>query len=293
MSNELTVVEYKSLSGIAVTLDAETVKKSLTRGKSQVTDQEVAFFLRTCQAKQLDPFEDGEVFLIKFGDTPAQLVVGCNAYLRRAQRFPNYRGMKSGITVCIKKGDGYEIIKKEGSCVYKVIGEILIGGWCRVRKALPNGEIEETFIEVSLEEYNKGTATWKNLPATMINKVAKSQALRTAFSEHNEGLYTIEELEASGKFDNYHVDEKSGEVIEVDATVSENASKEEIKIMFKEAQDRLGVEKGNLLVKELMNKEGIECSSDLTKDAYKRIMSVINTFVATNEKSETNGENAE
>ena len=49
-----------------------------------------------------------------------------------------------------------------------------------------------------LEEYRKDTAIWKEKPATMIQKVAESQALRKAFSAS--GLYIPEEFgEPEGK----------------------------------------------------------------------------------------------
>ena len=53
-----------------------------------------------------------EVYLIKYDDkAPAQLVVGCHAYIRRADHFPDYRGFSAGITVI--RGDGMEPIQKE------------------------------------------------------------------------------------------------------------------------------------------------------------------------------------
>ena len=55
MANELMEVKFESLSGIMVQLDAATVRNTLTRGNGNVSDQEVAMFLRTCQAKKLDP----------------------------------------------------------------------------------------------------------------------------------------------------------------------------------------------------------------------------------------------
>ena len=82
MSKELSKVEYQSISGIPVELDAETVIKYCARGNGNITQQEVALFLRTCQAKRLDPLENGEVYLIKYDNTkPAQIVVGKHAYL--------------------------------------------------------------------------------------------------------------------------------------------------------------------------------------------------------------------
>ena len=77
MANELMTGAVVSLAGRRGRGDAATVRNTLTRGNGNVSDQEVAMFLRTCQAKKLDPLENGEVYLIKYDDkAPAQLVVG-------------------------------------------------------------------------------------------------------------------------------------------------------------------------------------------------------------------------
>lgn len=190
MSNELRKVEYQSISGIQVELDADTVIKYCARGNGNITPQEVALFLRTCQAKRLDPLENGEVYLIKYDNTkPAQIVVGKHAYLRRADRNPEYRGKKSGIVI-VRDG---KVIQKEGCCLYKVLNETLIGGWCRVFRRRAGADVDEEFYrEVALEEYSSGQANWKVKPATMIEKVAVSQCLRDAFPNDYEGLYSLQ-----------------------------------------------------------------------------------------------------
>ena len=145
--NMLSVVKYDA-GGVEIKLEPETVKNYLVRGNGKVTDQEVLFFIRTCQAQKLNPLVYGEVYLIKFGNEPAQLVIGKETYMKRAFKNPNYNGMKSGIVV--QRGE--EIIQKEGTCLYP--SETLLGGWCRVYHELNNKETE-TFKEVSLQEYQK------------------------------------------------------------------------------------------------------------------------------------------
>lgn len=279
MNNELTKVEFKSLSGINVQLDAQTVKNTLTRGNGQVTDQEVAMFIRTCQAKALDPFENGEVYLIKYDNkAPAQLVVGCHAYVRRADHFPDYRGHKCGITVVRDSGNGIpEIIQKEGSCVYKAIGETLIGGWCRVFRERIKGNVEETFVEVSLEEYSTGKSNWSSKPATMIQKVAKSQAFRAAFPNEYEGLYTIDEMQASGAIPaQYQVNEATGEVIEVEAE-EPKITQAQRKAMFSAIQSVFtDKDTANKKMKELIAEEGYNSTAGMPLSAYERIMKKIN-----------------
>lgn len=72
--------------------------------------------MKTCQAQKLNPFAQGEAYLIKFGSDPAQMVVGKDAYMRRAEENPAYRGHKSGIVVL----RGEQVIQKEGTCLYPV-----------------------------------------------------------------------------------------------------------------------------------------------------------------------------
>ena len=132
-------VSYEVL-GTRVDLDLQFVKKYLVRGRADLTsDQEVVFFMNTCKMQGLNPLAQGEVYLIKYSkDDPAQLVVGKDAYLRRAYSNPDYLYKNDGIVV----QRGSDIIQKEGCCLYP--GEVLIGGWCRVH-FMRNGKERETF----------------------------------------------------------------------------------------------------------------------------------------------------
>lgn len=162
------------------------MKRYLVRGNpDKITDQEIVFFMNTCKMQKLNPLVAGEVYCIKFGNDPAQMVVGKGAYLRRAYEHPDYLCKEDGIVV-LRNG---EVIQKEGCCLYP--GEQLIGGWCRVHFNR-NGQERTAFKEVSFSEYDKGQANWKSKPATMICKVATSQCVREAFPKDYEGLYSEE-----------------------------------------------------------------------------------------------------
>lgn len=90
MNNSLTKITYETSLG-TVELDFQTVKNYLVRGQAdKITDQEVILFMKTCQAQKLNPFAQGEAYLIKFGSDPAQMVVGKDAYMRRAEENPAY-----------------------------------------------------------------------------------------------------------------------------------------------------------------------------------------------------------
>lgn len=270
MANELQKVQFESMSGIMVTLDEETVIKFCTRGNGRITPQEVALFLRTCQAKKLDPLENGEVYLIKYDDkAPAQIVVGKHAYLRRADRNPDYRGKKSGITVV----RGNQVIQKEGCCLYEVLGEVLIGGWCRVSRLRHGTQIvEETFKEVALSEYSSGQANWRSKPGTMIEKVAISQCLRESFPNDYEGLYSEDEMIASGAIpvDDYHVidgGEENNPPAE-DPVITQEQRKE----LFRYARDQIGQDAVNDVVKEVLSEFELSGTAAMTVSVYEKVM---------------------
>jgi len=274
MSTELKMVEYQSISGIPVKLDADTVIRYCARGNGKITPQEVALFLRTCQAKRLDPLENGEVYLIKYDDTkPAQIVVGKHAYLRRADRNPEYRGKKSGIVI-VRDG---KVIQKEGCCLYKVLNETLIGGWCRVLRRRAGAEVDEEFYrEVALEEYSSGQANWKMKPATMIEKVAVSQCLRDAFPNDYEGLYSEDEMLASGAIPaDYTV---VGEGGSGDAPRPEEPPEDPVitvkqrEALFELARNHFDPDVVNDVVRSIIGEFGLNSTKGMTVSVYDQVM---------------------
>ena len=55
------------------------------------------------------------------------------------------------------------------------------------------------YDEVPLEEYSTGKSSWQKMPGTMIRKVALVHALREAFPEDFQGLYSPEEMGRAGE----------------------------------------------------------------------------------------------
>ena len=271
MSSELRKVEYQSISGIQVELDADTVIKYCARGNGNITPQEVALFLRTCQAKRLDPMENGEVYLIKYDNTkPAQIVVGKHAYLRRADRNPEYRGKKSGIVI-VRDG---KVIQKDGCCLYKVLNETLIGGWCRVYRRRAGAEVDEEFYrEVALEEYSSGQANWKVKPATMIEKVAVSQCLRDAFPNDYECLYSEDEMLASGAIPVDYTD-----VDDVGVPVHESVPEDPVitddqrTALFELARNNFDKDVVNDVVRSIIGEFGLNSTKGMTESVYNQVM---------------------
>lgn len=273
-------VEYEVL-GTKVALDIDFVKKYLVRGRAEmVTNQELVMFINTCKMQKLNPLANGEVYLIKYDkDSPAQMVVGKDAYTKRAFINPNYIGKEDGITVL----RGNQIVQKAGCCLYPQ--EVLIGGWCRVfyeRK----GKERVAFREVALEEYNTQKSNWKSKPSTMINKVAIAQCIRDAFPADYEGLYSEDELVASGVINiedtgNTVVIDTDGVVVQdtVAAVIEEpdrKVTKEERQALFTLVQEVYGKENGNAKLKQFLEEAGIASTTELMKSDYDNLVERIN-----------------
>ena len=184
------VVEYMA-GGMAVKLTPSIVKNYLVSGdKDRVTIQEVAMFMNLCKFSGLNPWLK-EAYCIKYGTEPATMVVGKEAFEKRAEENPAYDGDESGIIVVDESG---VVTYRKGTM--KLPGEEIIGGYAEVWR---KDRSHSTRVEVSFEEYagrkKDGTLNgqWSKKPATMIRKVALVQALREAFPKAFGGMYTAEE----------------------------------------------------------------------------------------------------
>lgn len=298
MSTALSKAEQNALTvsydvlGTHVELDLQFVKSYLVRGNPEkITDQEIVFFMNTCKMQKLNPLVTGEAYCIKFGNEPAQMVVGKGAYLRRAYENPDYLCKEDGIVVM----RGKDILQKEGCCLYP--GETLLGGWCRVH-FIRNGKERTAFKEVQFTEYDKGQANWKSKPATMINKVAISQCVREAFPKDYEGLYSEEEMIASGAIPaaDYTVDPNTGEITEnkkPDKNDDDVITQEQRRAMFNMAQSAVGKDACNELVMHLIREEGYEATHNLPTSVYKRVIAKIMEITAQQDAEAAQNQDAE
>lgn len=281
MSNQLSKAERNALVvsydvlGTHVELDLDFVKKYLVRGRAEfTTDQELVFFMNTCKMQNLNPLASGEVYLIKYNkDQPAQMVVGKDAYLRRAFSNPDYLFKQDGIVV----QRGNQIIQKEGCCLYP--SEVLIGGWCRVT-FLRGGKERTAYKEVALTEYNSNMANWKSKPATMINKVAVSQCVRDAFPKDYEGVYSEEEMVASGAIPVEYIDvtdapPSSETVVMEDDPVITNEQRQE---MFRTAKKYLG-DAANDVIREIIGKFGFTSTTGLRVSDFVKVMAELQEII--------------
>jgi len=151
------------------------------------TDSEAFMFLKLCQARNLNPFTN-EAYLIKYGQK-AQMVVGKEAFMRKAEMNPQYDGFEAGIIVAQDEdGDGLE--NRTGTFLMR--NEKLLGGWCKVYRKDRKVAI---IAEVSLKDFKKsGAGPWQDMPAVMIRKVAIVQAHREAFPSDLSGCYDSSEF---------------------------------------------------------------------------------------------------
>ena len=184
-------VTYKS-GGQEVKLNEALVRNYLAKGNSQITDADIVQFISICKYNELNPFL-GEAYLVKYGSTPAQMVVSKEAYLKRADSNQQYEGLKAGIIVrkeVSREGDRIIFGTENREGCFINAGEELVGGWAEVYR---KDKKFPYFQSVSFKEYDKGQSLWKEKPSTMIRKVAIVQALREAFPSQLNALYISEE----------------------------------------------------------------------------------------------------
>ena len=193
-NNKFNIAETKfDVNGVEVKLSPNIVRQYLVSGNGNITDQEALFFIKLCQAQKLNPFIK-DAYCIKFGNSPAQVVVSKDVFLKRAEANEDFDGFKSGIIVINKETD--EIVYREGAFSLKSKEET-VGGWAEVYRKKISHPIRE---EVSLEEYagrksdGSMNSMWSSKTNTMIRKVALCQALREAFPNSFQGMYGEEEM---------------------------------------------------------------------------------------------------
>ena len=137
------------------------------------TPSEFKMFIEFCKATGLNPYKK-EIWFIKDKQGKVQIMTGINGFLSIANNHPQFDGME----VSIEEKDGKLI-----SATAKVY---------RKDRKIPS------CATVYLSEYFKpsqsGKGMWEKMPRMMLQKVAKSVALREAFPQELNGIYTQEEM---------------------------------------------------------------------------------------------------
>lgn len=172
-----------NVGGNEVTLTPQTVANYLVRGNSKATEQDIIMFISLCKFNKLNPFLN-EAYLVKYGEQPAQMITSKEAYFKRAEENPSYKGIRSGIIVMRQN----QVQEVEGC--FQAPGDLLLGGWAEVYRSDRDYPV---VAKVNLSEYDKKKSVWNEKKSTMIAKIAKVQALREAFPSQLGAMYTAEE----------------------------------------------------------------------------------------------------
>jgi len=162
-----TVKKYEVEKKADPVLSAEDVKKYIA---PNATDKELFLFMNIAKSYGLNPFKR-EIHFVKYGQSPASIIVGYETYIKRADATGKLDGWRAWIE---DKG------KPDERAVIQI-----------KRK-----DFSDPFIwEVYRHEFDTKQANWNRMPAFMLKKVAIAQGFRLAFPSELGGLpYTKEEL---------------------------------------------------------------------------------------------------
>lgn len=179
-----TIINYEDNKTI------ELLKNTVAQG---ATDDEFKLFAELCKSTGLNPFKK-EIWFIKtkgytnnrneFVDGKVQIMTGINGFLAIANRHPQFDGM----TIKIEE-DKNGLPQKAICSVY--------------RKDRKYPSTATALYKEFVKPSRNGSGIWQTMPSIMLAKCAKSLALREAFPQELNGLYTQEEMPVGyGQLDN-------------------------------------------------------------------------------------------
>jgi phage recombination protein Bet len=166
----------------------ELIKRTCANG---ATDDELALFLHVAARAQLDPLRK-QIHFIKAGGR-FYTVADVNGLQARAAREADFEGITHAV---VYAKDDFQIDNVTGQVVRHTSNPLgqngpPIGAWASVRR---RGMLPFTAV-VRFDEYrNQGNQLWASKPAVMIDKCAKSTALRLAYPEQLGNIYDEAEL---------------------------------------------------------------------------------------------------
>ena len=182
----------------------QLIKNTVARG---ATNDELALFLHYCGNSGLDPLRKQAHFVKRKSKCQecygkgckecdrgyikvATFIAGIDGLHARAEKFSDYEGIMSGT---VRSGDEFEFNAAGGTVTHKFgtkRGEIL-GAWATVsrHKHMP------LTVYIDAAEYPAGDSyLHKTKRGTMMEKTARSQALRRSFPEPFSAVYSPEEF---------------------------------------------------------------------------------------------------
>lgn len=158
----------------------EIIKNTVAKG---ATPEEFHVFVEMCKSTGLNPFKK-EVWFLKINGQ-VQSMTGINGFYTIANNHPQFDGIEA------------EIVEKDGK-IEKAVAKVY-----RKDRKIPMTS------EAYWVEYQKPHGNWKIMPRVMLSKCAESMALRKAFPQELNGLYTQEEMPAEFAVQNVAVKEVS------------------------------------------------------------------------------------
>ena len=236
-----------------------------------LSTKEFEFFVELGKQLGANPFLR-EIWAVKYEtNKPAQIFVGRDFYRKKAQSLPQYNGH---IVDAVYENDEFFVENGIPKHKYKLTNRgKLVGAYCVVYRK----DVEHPyFVFVDFNEYNKRQSTWKQMPATMIKKVAEAQALRGAFQGVFAGTY--DESEAWVNEDGNEVIEAKVEEIQED---KENENEIDTENHTENIEEAKIIENNNSLedIKNTLNSLGMGIE---VKDGYAKVIDKVKGASYTN-----------
>lgn len=193
MSDKLAVQQPAPLALATFTTEQRALIKRTVAPTA--TDDELAMFLHIAGVSGLDPLRK-QIHFIKVSGR-VYTVADVNGLQARAAREPDFEGLLHAV---VFENDEFAVDNTTGQVVKHTTNPLkggkILGAWATVHR---KGKLPFTSV-VRLTEYvNTANGLWATKPAVMIDKVAKSTALRLAYPEQLGGIYEAAELDQAEK----------------------------------------------------------------------------------------------
>lgn len=157
----------------------------------EATNDELAMFLHVAAKAGLDPLQKQVWFVKRSGRVTIQ--AGVDGLQARALRMPDCEGISSAV---VYEKEDFAFDKARGEVVRHLSNPFgsngrLVGAWGIVRR---KGKAPFVAL-INYGEYSDSNSPlWKSKPAVMLEKVARSTALRRAYPEDFGGIYDPAEM---------------------------------------------------------------------------------------------------
>lgn len=167
----------------------ELIKRTVAPNAS---DDELAMFLHVAAVSGLDPLRK-QIHFTKMGGRIA-FIADINGLQARAAREADFEGILHAV---VYEKDDFVVDGTTGQIIKHMSNPLgangrIVGAWATVRR---KGMLPFTSI-VRFNEYdNPNNPMWKTKPGVMIDKCAKSTALRLAYPEQLGGIYERAEID--------------------------------------------------------------------------------------------------